>query len=208
MDYILYGITDGVHDPDCSTAKKVEMAILGGVTIIQYREKKLQGEEKKQDALEVRTVCKKYGIPFLINDDVDLAVAIDADGVHLGQSDMNPKKARDILGPDKIIGVTAKTVEQATLAQQEGANYLGSGAVFVTGTKLDAVPLDHNKLDAICESVSIPVVAIGGIDADNILQLMGRKMSGFAVVNGIFGQKDIKSAAKELKQLAMECLQG
>jgi len=132
----------------------------------------------------------------------------DADGVHLGQSDMNPKKARDILGPDKIIGVTAKTVEQATLAQQEGANYLGSGAVFVTGTKLDAVPLDHNKLDAICESVSIPVVAIGGIDADNILQLMGRKMSGFAVVNGIFGQKDIKSAAKELKQLAMECLQG
>lgn len=206
MNYILYGITDGVHDPAYSTASKVEEAILGGVTIIQYREKKLQGEEKKQDAMKVQEICKKYGVPFLINDDVELALAIKADGVHLGQSDMDPLKAREILGPEAIIGVTAKTVEQATKAQQEGADYLGSGAVFVTGTKLDAVPLDHDKLDRICESVSIPVVAIGGIDKDNILTLRGRKMSGFAIVNGIFGQKDITAASKELKTLAEECL--
>lgn len=204
MDYILYGITDGVHDSNCSTARKVEEAIVGGVTIIQYREKKLTGEEKLQDAVKVQEVCRKYGIPFLINDDVDLAQKIDADGVHLGQSDMNPAEARKILGPDKIIGVTAKTVEQAVLAQKEGADYLGSGAVFVTGTKLDAVPLDHDRLDEICESVSIPVVAIGGIDASNIAKLRGRKMSGFAVVNGIFGQKDIVAAARDLKQLAAE----
>lgn len=207
MDYILYGITDGVHDQNCSTAQKVEAAILGGVTIIQYREKKLVGEEKLQDAVKVQEVCRKHGVLFLINDDVELARQINADGVHLGQSDMNPAEARKILGPDKIIGVTAKTVEQAVKAQKEGADYLGSGAVFVTGTKLDAVPLDHNKLDEICESVSIPVVAIGGIDVGNITKLRGRKMSGFAVVNGIFGQKDITAAARELKRLAMEIVQ-
>lgn len=207
MDYILYGITDGVHNSNCSTAQKVEEAIVGGVTMIQYREKKLAGEEKLQDAVKVQEICRKHGVPFLINDDVELARQINADGVHLGQSDMNPAEARKILGPDKIIGVTAKTVEQAVKAQKEGADYLGSGAVFVTGTKLDAVPLDHNKLDEICESVSIPVVAIGGIDAGNITKLRGRKMSGFAVVNGIFGQKDITAAARELKLLATEIIQ-
>jgi len=206
MNLTLYAITDSNWTDSKPLANQVEEAILGGATIIQYREKKLEGQEKKNDAQAVQAVCRKYEIPFLINDDVQLALDINADGVHLGQSDMDPAEARKLLGSDKIIGVTAKTIDQAKKAEAEGADYLGSGAVFGTSTKLDAKPMDHELLDAICESVSIPVVAIGGIDAGNILNLKGRKMSGFAIVSGIFGQEDIKKAAEELLNLAMEAL--
>jgi len=207
MDLTLYAITDSHWTKNKPLASQVEEAILGGATIIQYREKELKGQEKKNDAQAVQEVCKKYNVPFLINDDVQLALDINADGVHLGQSDMDPAEARKLLGQNKIIGVTAKTIDQAKKAEAEGADYLGSGAVFGTSTKLDAKPMDHELLDAICESVSIPVVAIGGIDAGNILNLKGRKMSGFAIVSGIFGQEDIKKAAEELLKLAKEARQ-
>lgn len=206
FDLSLYGITDGKHAAGQSMAERVEQAILGGVTILQYREKNLEWAQKKEEALEIQRVCKKYGVPFLINDDVTLAIEIDADGVHLGQKDMNPKSARELLGEDKIIGVTAKTIEQALLAQEQGADYLGSGAVFGTSTKLDALPMEHDLLDQICESVSIPVVAIGGIDANNIEKLQGRKMQGFAVVSGIFGSNEIRKNAETMKEKAKRLL--
>lgn len=214
FDLTLYGITDTKNSCELSLCEQVEQAILGGITILQYREKELTGEEKKKEAIAVRDVCRAYGVPFIINDDVALAVEIDADGVHLGQGDMEISMARRLLeGTEKskehqkIIGITAKTVEQAKMAELGGADYLGSGAVFSTATKLDAKPLPHEMLDRICESVSIPVVAIGGIERENILHLKGRKMSGFAVVGGIFRQKNIRTATEELKKLAMETLE-
>ncbi|MDD6194505.1 MAG: thiamine phosphate synthase [Lachnospiraceae bacterium] len=205
-DYTLYGITDTV-EPGESLKEQVEQAIQGGVTIIQLREKNLTGLEKKQEALEVLAVCRQYGIPFVVNDDVMLAKEIGADGVHLGQSDMEIGRARELLGEQAIIGITAKTIEQARVAEAAGATYLGSGAVFFTATKSDAKPMDFDTLDAICDSVSIPVVAIGGINRDNLLQLKGRHMQGFAVVGAIFHQQDIVSASRELKKLAEEALE-
>jgi len=211
LDLTLYGITDSRWSERISLPQQVEKALQGGVTLIQYREKHLTGEEKKREALAVMEVCHRYGVLFLVNDDVELATEIDADGVHLGQGDMELTAARAILEAKgtgkKIIGITAKTVEQAQLAQQNGADYLGSGAVFGTSTKMDAKPMDHALLDEICASVSIPVVAIGGIDKTNLLELKGRKMSGFAIVSGIFGQEDILAASKELKTLALEALE-
>lgn len=211
LDLTLYGITDSRWSERISLPQQVEKALQGGVTLIQYREKHLTGEEKKREALAIMEVCHRYGVLFLVNDDVELAAEIDADGVHLGQGDMELTAARAILEAKgtgkKIIGITAKTVEQAQLAQQNGADYLGSGAVFGTSTKMDAKPMDHALLDEICASVSIPVVAIGGIDKTNLLELKGRKMSGFAIVSGIFGQEDILAASKELKTLALEALE-
>lgn len=224
LDLTLYGITDRRWTKNLTLAKQVEQAIVGGATIIQYREKNLTGAEKKTEAIEIQKICKKYNVPFLINDDVELAKEIDADGVHLGQGDMEISKAREILdekilGCDtcsgdakaskctrKIIGITAKTVEQAKLAEAGGADYLGSGAVFGTSTKTDAKPMEHELLDQICASVSIPVVAIGGIEKDNIMKLKGRKMSGFAVVSAIFKNEDITEATIELRKLAEETL--
>ena len=202
LDLTLYAITDSKYSDRLPIESQVEQAIKGGATIIQYREKSSDFDKKKKEASKVLEICRKYNVPCLINDDVRLAGEIDADGVHLGQGDMSPVKAREILGKDKIIGVTAKTIEQAKKAQEEGADYLGSGAVFGTSTKLDAKPLNHEDFQRICESVSIPVVAIGGIDASNISQLKGRKMAGFAIVSGIFGAADIYEASKELRELA------
>ena len=205
MDYTLYGITDTVKSGE-SLEEQVRQAIRGGVTIIQLREKNLAAPEKREEALAVQRVCRQYGIPFIVNDDVMLARDIGADGVHLGQSDMEIDRARELLGDKAIIGITAKTIEQAKAAEAAGATYLGSGAVFATSTKSDAKPMDLDTLDGICDSVSIPVVAIGGIDRDNLLQLKGRHMQGFAVVGAIFHQQDIASATKELKKLAEEAL--
>ena len=169
----------------------------------------LEGEALEQEAREILAVCRKYGVPLLINDDVMLAKKIGAEGVHVGQSDMAAAEARSILGPDAIIGVTARTVEQAQAAEKAGADYLGSGAVFGTSTKKDAKPLDPAYFQQICESVSLPVVAIGGITANNIRQLEGRKMSGFAIVSGIFAAQDIEAQTKKLWKAAQElCLPG
>ena len=197
-DCVLYAVTDTSWLRGQTLAQQVEAALRGGATMVQLREKKLEGEELEREAREILAVCRKYGVPLLINDDVMLARKIGAEGVHVGQSDMAAAQAREILGPDAIIGVTARTIEQAQAAEKAGADYLGSGAVFGTSTKKDAKPMDPAYFQKICESVSIPVVAIGGITADNIRQLQGRKMTGFAIVSGIFAADDIEAQTKKL----------
>lgn len=169
---------------------------------MQLREKELSEADFEQEAKELLELCHKYNVNLIINDNVALAAKVGADGVHIGQSDMGVEKARAILGKEKIIGVTAKTVEQAKAAEAAGADYLGSGAVFGTSTKKDAKPMDHALLQEICENVKIPVVAIGGIDGGNILLLKGRKMAGVAVVSGLFACEDIKKAAEDLREKA------
>ena len=194
----LYAITDRSWLKGDTLAHQVELAILGGVTMIQLREKYLQGEALEELARQVQEVCREYQIPFIINDNVDLAKKIDADGVHVGQSDMAVGQARAILGPDKIIGATAKTVEQAKIAEEQGADYLGSGAVFGSKTKTDAIPMSKELLQQICESVHIPVVAIGGITLENVEQLKDCSITGVAVVSGIFAQRDITAVAQSI----------
>ena len=201
IDYSLYAITDRSWlKPGEKLADAVEKAILGGATIVQLREKKLPGDELEELALSVQKVCKEHNTPFIINDDVVLAKKINADGVHIGQSDM------ELIEAKRILGVTAKTVELARKAMEGGASYLGSGAVFGSSTKTDAMPMTLDKFQTICESVDIPVVAIGGIDEHNIEKLRGRKMSGFAVVSAIFAKDDITAGTKHLADLAHNIL--
>ena len=208
-DCVLYAVTDTSWLRGQTLVQQVEAALRGGVTMVQLREKELRGEALEQEAREILAVCRQYGVPLLINDDVMLAKKIGAEGVHVGQSDMAASQAREILGPDVIIGVTARTIEQAQAAEKAGADYLGSGAVFGTSTKKDAKPMDPAYFQQICESVSIPVVAIGGITADNIRQLEGRKMTGFAIVSGIFAAQDIEAQTKKLWKTAQDlCLPG
>lgn len=197
----LYAITDSSWLNGDTLAHQVELAIAGGATIVQLREKNKSKEALKELALEIKSVCNRYKVPFIVNDDVELAKEIDADGVHVGQNDVSVKSARQILGADKIVGATAKTIEQAQIAQEQGADYLGSGAVFGSTTKKDALPMTMELLNEICHSVQIPVVAIGGIDATNIGQLKGTDIAGAAIVSGIFAQPDIKEAARELYML-------
>ena len=190
----LYVITDGMRHPE----EKVRKAIAGGASIVQYREKCLGAEEKYEEAMKLLKVCREYGVPLIINDDVELAEKIGADGVHVGQSDMSVGEARKRLGENAIIGATAKTIEQARKAMEQGADYLGSGAMYVSSSKKDATPMSVECLKGICESVSIPVVAIGGITKHNIEPLLGSKIAGVAVINGVFGEEDITLAAKEI----------
>ena len=201
---LLYAVTDRSWLRGQTMAEQVEEAIRGGVTMVQLREKELTGDALVREAKQVQEVCRAYHVPFLLNDDPELARWLDADGVHVGQQDTEASEARRILGPDKIVGVTAKTVEQALAAQEAGADYLGSGAVFGTSTKLNAVPLDLGLFQKICESVSIPVTAIGGITIDNIDRLAGRKMSGFAIVSGIFAAEKIEEMCRRLRRKAEE----
>ena len=206
---LLYAVTDTSWLRGRTLAQQVEEALRGGATMVQLREKELQGEALEQEAREILALCRQYGVPLLINDDVMLAKKIGADGVHVGQDDMSAAKARELLGEDAVIGVTARTVEQALAAQEAGADYLGSGAVFGTSTKKDAKPMDPAYFQQICESVSIPVVAIGGVTLDNIRELEGRKMSGFAIVSGIFAAEDIETRTRDLWKAAQElCLPG
>lgn len=199
-DLLLYAVTDRSWLKGGETlAEQVEKCLKGGATCVQLREKRLSKKEFLEEAKKIKKVCAKYHVPFLINDDVEIALEVDADGVHVGQSDMEAMDVRAKLGPDKIIGVTAKTVEQAVLAEKHGANYLGSGAVFGTSTKEDASKLDHKILKAICETVHIPVVAIGGITEENVEELAGNKVAGVAVVSAIFAKEDIEAATRELK---------
>lgn len=199
----LYAITDSRLAKKQSLFVQIEEALKGGVTLLQLREKEKHGEELLEEALKVQAICRKYQVPLIINDDVELAKRIDADGVHVGQSDIAAEEARKILGPDKIIGVTAKTVEQAKIAQRAGADYLGSGAVFGTTTKADAKPMSIDLLKEIVKSVDIPVVAIGGIDDTNISRLSGSGIAGVAVVSGIFGKEDCLKAAETLKAVKL-----
>lgn len=206
QNLLLYGITDRTWLNGASLYSQVESALKGGVTFIQLREKNVSYSEILKEAIEIKELCHSYNVPLIINDDVELALEADADGVHVGQNDMEAGKAREKLGPDKILGVSARTVEQAVIAQNMGADYLGVGAVFGTNTKSDARKIDNNVLSDICRAVKIPVAAIGGINKDNISELIGSGISGVAVISGIFGQNDIEGAAKELKRLAQNMI--
>ena len=201
-DMRLYAVTDRSWLGDKKLADQVKECLEGGVTFLQLREKTLDEEAFYEEALEIKKLCKEKGVPFIINDNVDVALRCDADGVHVGQSDMEAQDVRAKLGADKIIGVSARTVEQAVKAEKMGADYLGVGAVFSTSTKLDAREVSWETLKEICETVSIPVVAIGGITADNLSQLAGTGVDGVAVVSAIFAQKDIKAATENLRKLS------
>ena len=198
-DMVLYAVTDRHWLNGESLYSQVEKALKGGATFIQLREKNLGEEEFLAEAKEIARLCKSYHVPFVINDNVEIAKKVDADGVHVGQSDMEALDVRKTLGEDKIIGVTAKTVEQALKAQAHGADYLGVGAVFQTGTKTDAREVEHSVLKEICTKVDIPVVAIGGITQDNVKELSGSGINGVAVISAIFAQKDIETATAKLK---------
>ncbi len=205
-DFILYAVTDRHWLNGESLYRQVEKALKGGATFVQLREKNLDSAHFLEEAKEIKELCRQYGVPFVINDNVEIALAMDADGVHVGQSDMEAGDVRRKLGADKLIGVSAQTVEQALLAQERGADYLGVGAVFPTGSKADAVEVGHDTLKAICEAVTIPVVAIGGITRDNVAELKGSGISGIAVISAIFAQKDIQAAAADLKEQTLRIL--
>lgn len=198
-ELMLYAVTDRHWLGDETLYDQVKKALDGGATFVQLMEKKLDREDFLAEALEIQKLCKKYGVPFVINDEVSIAKDIDADGVHVGQSDMEAMDVRKVLGPDKILGVSAQTVEQAIIAEKHGADYLGVGAVFATGSKDDADDVSHETLKAICEAVSIPVIAIGGITKDNVSELAGSGICGVAVISAIFGQNDIKKATEDLR---------
>lgn len=200
----LYAVTDRMWLGSNSLAEQVEDCIRGGATFIQLREKDITFDEYVALAKEIKKVADKYKIPFVINDDVDVAIACGADGVHVGQQDMQAADVRNIIG-DKVLGISAQTVEQAVLAEQMGADYIGVGAVFTTSTKLDADAVSYETLKAICQAVSIPVVAIGGITKHNIVQLKGSGADGVAVVSAIFAQDSIYEASRELRGISDGC---
>lgn len=200
---LLYAVSDRAwSNSDEEFLSQVEQAINSGVTLFQLREKNTDYEHFKEIALKIKPICKAHGVPLIINDNVKLAKEIDADGVHLGQNDLDIKAAREYLGADKIIGVSAHNVKEAQAAESGGADYLGSGAAFVTSTKTDAGAIDHKVLSDVAHSVRIPVVAIGGITGGNISRLEGLGLDGVAVVSAIFSAKDIPSAVNELKAKA------
>ena len=199
-DLKLYLVTDRSWVGEMSLESQIEEAIKGGVTIVQLREKNIDEKEFLKLASNVKLITDKYNVKLIINDNVEVAKAIDADGVHLGQGDMDILEARRILGDEKIIGISTKTIEQALDAEKKGADYLGVGAVFSTSTKLDAKSIDSEVFKNIYETIKIPIVAIGGISLENISLLRNTKISGVAVVSGILAQKDIKKAAMNLRE--------
>lgn len=199
---LLYAITDRHWLNGKTLYSQVELALKGGATMIQIREKDLDENAFLKEAEQIQSLCAKYCVPFIVNDNVELAVKIGADGVHVGQSDMAAKDVRALIGKDKILGVSAQTVKQALEAQKFGADYLGTGAIFPTGSKDDAQVLGVQTLKEICSAVNIPVVAIGGISKDNILELKKSGIAGVSVISAIFAQNDIVAATAELKSLA------
>ena len=189
----LYAVTDRSWLGNGTLSDAVEAALRGGATMVQLREKSLTQADFLQEAKTLAALCARFQIPFLINDNLEIALACNADGVHVGQDDMAPQKARALLGPGKILGVSAHTVDQALAAEKTGADYLGVGAVFSTATKQDAASVPLETVREICQAVSIPVVAIGGISADNILSLQNSGVVGAAVVSALFAAEDIFS---------------
>ncbi len=205
-DLLMYAVTDRHWLYGRTLYDVVKESLDGGVTFLQLREKDLDEADFLKEAKQIQALCREYGVPFIINDNVDIALATDADGVHVGQSDMEAGDVRKKLGSGKIIGVSAGTVEQALLAEAHGADYLGVGAVFPTGSKDDATPVSYETLKEICAAVKIPVVAIGGITRDNIKKLSGSGICGAAVISAIYAQPDIKDAAKQLKSAIEEAV--
>ena len=207
-DLLLYAVTDRHWLNGRTLLEVVRESLDGGVTMLQLREKTLEEGAFLEEARALQALCRERHVPFIVNDNVDIARAMGADGVHVGQSDMEALDVRAKLGPDKIIGVSAQTVEQAILAEQRGADYLGVGAVFHTGSKADAEDVSHETLTAICNAVKIPVIAIGGITRDNVTELSGSGICGIAVISAIFAQKDIVSATKDLKEQTLRMLEN
>ena len=194
----LYLITDRGWLGGRSLESQVEEALKAGGTFLQLREKHLDEDAFLQEAVRIKEIAHRSGVPFVINDNVQVALQSGADGVHVGQGDMQARQVRELLGPGKILGVSAKTVEQALAAQAAGADYLGVGAMFSTSTKPEAVPIRYDTLREICRAVTIPVVAIGGITAQNLPQLAGSGIAGAAVISAVFAQPDIPAAVRGL----------
>jgi len=203
---LLYAITDRSWLDGRTLYEQVEESILGGITFLQLREKSLPYDEFLSEAKNIKVLTDKYKIPFIINDNIDVALACDADGVHVGQSDMQSKKARSLIGDDKILGVSVQTVQEALQAEKNGADYLGVGAMFTTSTKSDATTVSFEVLKDICGSVSIPVVAIGGINENNMMQFKGCGIAGFSVISAIYSQKDILNSTRLLLKIAKEVI--
>lgn len=205
---LLYAVTDRAWTGRQSLYEQVEAALKGGATCIQLREKDLNEEDFLRESIEMAALCKKYKVPFLINDNVEIAIKCHADGVHVGQKDMAASQVRQRVGKDMIIGVSAHSVEEALEAVKSGADYLGVGAVFSTSTKADAEVLSRQVLRDICSAADIPVVAIGGISKTNISQLSGTGVDGVALVSAIFAAENIEDECCMLRRLSEEMVKG
>ena len=204
---LLYAVTDRTWLNGASLAEQVEKALKGGVTFVQLREKHLDFEAFLAEAKEIGAICKRYHVPFVINDNIEVAIAADADGVHVGQDDLEAGNVRKLLGPDKIIGVSAHSVAEARKAQEAGADYLGSGAAFPTGSKADTNVIGPETIREVCAAVDIPVVAIGGIGPENIPKLSGTGIAGAAVISALFSKPDIEAAACRLRETLQKSIQ-
>lgn len=200
LDLTLYLVTDSTYHTEESLLHTVEEACKGGITLIQLREKNVGGKEYLEKAIKIKEITDRYNIPLIIDDRVDVALACDAAGVHVGSSDLPVSVARKLMGPDKIVGATAKTVDAALRAYEDGADYLGVGAIYPTTTKVVTILTEVSTLQAICKAVPIPVVAIGGLNSSNIDILKGTSINGVAVVSAIMKAESPLSAAAELKE--------
>jgi len=200
-DLLLYAVTDRKWVGEKTLLQQVEESIKGGVTFVQIREKELDDSLFLDEAIKMKALCERYQVPFVVNDNVEIAIKSNAHGVHVGQDDMEASNVRELIGKDKILGVSVQTLEQAIEAEKKGADYLGVGAVFPTNSKDDAAEVSLETLKIICQNVNIPVVAIGGINLNNINQLKNTGIAGVALISAIFANKDIESATKELKSI-------
>ncbi|TXJ20747.1 thiamine phosphate synthase [Brachyspira aalborgi] len=203
---ILYAVTDRAWIGKQNLYEQVESALKGGATCVQLREKNLDEELFLEEAIKIKSLCKKYGIPFLVNDNVDIAIKCEADGVHVGQEDTAVSKVRKLVGDKMIIGVSVQNINKALESIKNGADYLGVGAMFSTSTKLDANVIPFENLKSICNAVNIPVVAIGGIGKNNIMKLAGSGADGVALVSAIFGAKNIEEECRELRRLSEQMI--
>lgn len=204
---LLYAVTDRMWTGRQTLMEQVEAALRGGVTCAQLREKELNLDDFLKEAVEMKALCAQYHVPFIVNDEVEIAVKCGADGIHVGQKDMEAGNVRALVGEEMMIGVSARTVEEAVAAEKAGADYLGVGAMFSTSTKLDAQDVSFETLKAICEAVSIPVVAIGGISKANMMELAGCGADGVALVSAIFSAEDIEKECRELRAMAEKMTQ-
>ena len=201
---LLYAVTDRAWTGKQTLYEQVEEALKGGVTCVQLREKELDETAFLQEAKELCALCRRYGVPFLVNDNVEIAIACGADGIHVGQEDLAAGEVRRRVGENMILGVSVHTVEEACQAVRDGADYLGLGAVFPTSTKTDVEQMSNETLRAICDAVDVPIVAIGGINRGNILRLAGSGVDGVALVSAIFSAEDIEGACRELRAMSEE----
>lgn len=204
IDYTLYLVTDRDLMSTDTLVEAVEAACAGGVTLVQLREKHVTREEYETIARDVKRICDAYGVPLIINDDPAVAVAVGAAGIHVGQEDLEASRVRDIVGPDAIVGVSAASVAEAQAAQKAGADYLGVGAIIPTATKPEAGVLTIEELREIVNSVDIPIVAIGGVNAQTIPSLAGLGLAGYSIVSAIIAADDIEAASRELRELINE----